>query len=1052
MADAAGRTVGSYRLVRRLGAGGMGEVYLAHDSRLDRPVAIKHARTDLSSDQLTRFRREAWTVARLSHPAIVTIFDLVTDDDGDWIVMEYVDGVTLREHLRRHGRPSIDQALAWVVQVVDALESAHEKGIVHRDLKAENVMLTRGDQIKVLDFGIAKPLSDDAPGDGLTETGAVLGTLRSIAPEQAQGQPVDHRADLFSLGVLLYELLTGLAPFKHENPLRGVLKLIAEPHRPVVEREPSIPSDLSALVDELLAKEPRNRPANAAVVKRALWASLPSTVPLVRREPDASPPVMPDLADVSESTSSLQLAERRQVSVVCCELVSSDGTALDPEWLHESLPVLDERLTEVVTRFGGQMGSRLGHRLTAVFGYPIARGDDAVRAVRAALELRTRKTDTTDVRIGIHTGQAVVTAGAASGGLVLGVTADRALAVQGHANLGAVVLSAATRRLVDRAFELEPLGEVWRVESIRRPEIRGADARGLVPMVARDRELELLLGSWQRAREGRGQVVLISGDAGIGKTRLLRGLHDALPTPHPTWWMVHGSPFLQSSPFAPLADLLRREALDPTAEDPVGSLSAFLGDFGLAGGGSTYLLASLLELPADEHEVVASLGPDERRKLTLDLLTALFLERAEQTPLLLVVEDLHWIDPSTLEVLDRVIGQISASSLCMLVTSRPDGLPSWRHEVDHTRIHLGPLTASESASLIDRVVADRTLSVAVRYQILARTDGVPLFLEELTKTLLESEQTIEPNAIPETLRDSLAARLDRLGTAKRVAQIAAVLGRSFKLDLLAQVVGANEDSVARSLERLVDAGLLYRKGFGASTRYVFKHALIQDIAYESHLRKDRQALHRTVADMLVDRFPTLRDRQPEFVAHHFTEAGDVGTAVHFLRLAGQKAIRESAFREARDHFGRACDLIDTSGDLRVEVPDQIAGLTGHARARTPVNGFTSEEVEATWSRIGTLSGDRLATPNADALLGLYIFHTLRANLSEARAVGDQIHDAFHDSDDPLHFFLSRIVHSSSCLFGGDLRGALQSNFEMLELSNPALRQAQLKAFGVDYEP
>lgn len=267
----ADRVIGPYRLVRRLGAGGMGEVFLAHDSRLDRLVAIKHAHAELATpEQRARFRREAWAAARLAHPAIVPVFDILSDEDGDWIVMEHVDGPTLREHLAAHGPPPPATAAAWAAQIAEGLAAAHDKGIIHRDLKTENVMIAASGHLKIVDFGLAKPLAAEDPGLSVSGSGAVLGTLRSMAPEQARGHQVDPRADLFSLGVLLYELLTGVAPFSGGSPFDILTRLAVQPHDPVAVHNPAVPPRLAALVDALLAKSPEARPASAAVVAEAL--------------------------------------------------------------------------------------------------------------------------------------------------------------------------------------------------------------------------------------------------------------------------------------------------------------------------------------------------------------------------------------------------------------------------------------------------------------------------------------------------------------------------------------------------------------------------------------------------------------------------------------------------------------------------------------------------------------------------------------------------------------------------------------------------------------
>ncbi|MEM8964111.1 MAG: protein kinase, partial [Acidobacteriota bacterium] len=1021
---ASGRLVGPYRLVRRLGAGGMGEVYLAEDDRLGRQVALKHARVDLPEAFKARFRREAWAAARLSHPGIVTIHDLIAVDDGDWIVMEFVEGMSLRRRLKLHGPLAHARVVAWAIEITAALGAAHDKGIVHRDLKAENVMVTPDERVKVLDFGLAKPILDDTSVSSLTSSGEVLGTLRSIAPEQAQGQSVDARADLFSLGVLLYEMLTGLTPFVGENPFQSVYKLVAQPHTPVLEHDPSISSELSALVDHLLAKTPEARPASAADVGRAL------------RDLDTS-------SDVT--TSGLQpttafraapprsFAERRQVSVLCCELMTATADpASHPEVLHEQLPVFRDRVGETVERHGGRIDATQGHRLVVVFGFPAANERAAMNAVRAGFELAATSGDGLELRIGIHTGSAVVSA--AASGLVLGATLDHAVDVQKHATRATVVLSDTTRQLVESEASLEPVAEqIWRVTGVLARETDAGSSDAVLPMVARQREVELLLGCWHRAREGHGQAVLISGEAGIGKTRMLRALRDALPQPSPRWWVVYGSPFLRDSPLAPIIDLLRREVIGTDEHAALDQLVAFLDRYGLHDDELVFLFAKLLDLPTDDRWPTLTLDSNERRRKTLEALVALVVAMADEQPWLLVIEDLHWIDPSTLELLNHLVGCVATAPLCLLATGRPEGLPSWESEVALTRIHLGPLTARESTELVELIVAGRELPDRLRDRILDHADGVPLFVEELTRDVIDQPHERDAVSIPATLRDTLMARLDRLGHAKLVAQSAAVLGRTFTLDLLEVLTEIPVSRLVLELDELAEAGIVYRKGYGSSAHYGFKHALIQDIAYESLLRKDRQSLHRTTAEVLVSGLSALGERRPEVVAHHYIAAGELARAIRPLQSAGDKAIDASAYVEACRHLERALDLIETVPDRSEYVDEEIVVLTGLGYVIGILEGTFSSATELYWQRAYSLNRDHSAEPGMQLLKGLHTIALLRGEFVRARFWGEKAWIAGREHSDPQQVVWAYLANAGTSFFDGDLDRMSRANKVALDL-------------------
>jgi DNA-binding winged helix-turn-helix (wHTH) protein/tetratricopeptide (TPR) repeat protein len=711
------------------------------------------------------------------------------------------------------------------------------------------------------------------------------------------------------------------------------------------------------------------------------------------------------------------MSERRQVTVVCCELVGSEGPsgppqAFDPEALHELMLRLRAEAAAVTRRYDGHLGSILGsQRMLICFGYPQAHEDNARRAVRAALELvdevarmsadfdRGRRI-VLGLRVGVHTGPAVVSVPLQDQEpMTLGSTLDLAMALQALAEPGCVIVSPATCSLIDKGFALEALPAVQvpgiaaplipcRVlEPIELPENRSG---GLPPLVGREGEMELLLSRWTLAREGNGQVILISGEAGIGKSRLVLGLRERLEEGTAQWGACFGSPYTQSSPLQPVVGLLRQVLLRGEGASPLDRLASALQDVGLAD--AVPLFAPLLDLPLDDRHPAPPLTPERRREKTLDALASLVVEMAERQPLVLLIEDLHWLDPTTLAWLDRLIDQVASTPLLLLLTLRLHTLEAlWGPRGHLTQITLTPLNDSEAEQVVERVAGERSLPAAVRRQIVARTDGVPLFLEELTKAVLESHASGERQELPATLRDSLAERLDRLGTAKEIAQIAAVIGRVFSFELLAAVCSCDEGTLQQELRRLVQAELVYRKGFGGQARYLFKHSLVQDAAYESLLKRERQQIHRQIAETLATRFGETAATAPEILAHHYTEAGLTGPAIDFWVRAGELASRRSASLEAVSHLDRALQLLQDLAEGPERDRRELRIQTFRAPAIVTARGYADPEIEQAYFRAEVLA-ERLAEAEERfwAVLGLHIYYVSSGKLTQGLDLAERL--------------------------------------------------------------
>jgi class 3 adenylate cyclase/predicted ATPase len=767
-------------------------------------------------------------------------------------------------------------------------------------------------------------------------------------------------------------------------------------------------------------------------------------------------------------------AERRQLTVLFCDLADSTRLSrqLDLEDLREVGLAYQATCVEVIQRFDGYIAQYLGDGLLVYFSYPQAHEDDAQRAVRAGLgildamgtlntRLQQAKGIRLVVRLGIHTGPVVVgTMG--SGGrheqLALGETPNIAARLQSLAAPDTVAISDTTYRLVQGYFLCDDLGlhslrgvetplQVYCVvgESAAQSRLDVAGATGLTPLVGREPEVGLLQERWAQSTDGLGQVVLLSGEAGIGKSRLVHVLTERVANDGAPRLTLRCSPYHTNSAFYPVIEHLQRLLQWHRNESPearLATLEQALRTAGLPLAEAVPLLASLLSLPVPEQYPPLALSPQRQKQKTQETLVAWLLAEAAQWPVLAVWEDLHWADLSTLELLGLLLDQVPTAHLLLVLTARPEFRTPWAPRSYVTSLTLTRLTRPQIEEMVLRVTGGKPLPAEVLAQVVAKTDGIPLFVEELVKTILEAGLVQEaadryvltgplpPLAIPATLQDALMARLDRLaGVVKEVAQLGAVLGREFAYELLRAVAPLDEATVQQALTQLVEAELFYQRGIPPQATYVFKHALIQDTAYQSLLKGTRQQYHQRIAQVLEQQFPETVEMQPELLAQHYTEAGLMAQAIPYWQRAGQCAIERSAHLEAISHLTKGLELLNTLPDTPEHRQQELDVQTTLGQVLSATKGLAAPEVAAAYHRARVLCQEVGETPQIFPVLrGLAPFYINRGELQTALELGEQMLSLAQRGHDPARLAEAHIMLGNALFYLGEL-GAARTHME-----------------------
>jgi class 3 adenylate cyclase/predicted ATPase len=794
------------------------------------------------------------------------------------------------------------------------------------------------------------------------------------------------------------------------------------------------------------------------------------------------------------NVSTQDRAERRQVTVMFSDLVGSTALSarMDPEDLREVISAYQKGVAEIVQRFGGFVAKYMGDGVLVYFGYPQAHEDDAERAVRAGLELVAAvgalKTHAPlQTRVGIATGLVVVGdligSGASQEQAIVGETPNLAARLQGVAEPDAVVIAETTWKLVGSLFELDDLGardlkgisgpvRAWAALRPASVESRfeAFHASGLTALVGREEELDLLLRRWSKAKTGEGQVVLLSGEPGIGKSRLTAALLERLAGEPHTRLRYFCSPQHTDSALYPIISQMERATgftHSDTVQTKLNKLDGVLAR-SFTPKQDAALLAEMLSIPNDGRYPTLELSPRQRRQGTFEALTTQLEALSRSNPVLMIFEDVHWLDPTSLEALGRTVDRLRTLSVLLIVTFRPEFEPPWIGRPYVTALTLNRLGETEIAAMIDGVAGNKPLPESIRQDIIERTDGVPLFVEEMTKAVLEAEGEGDARkttaavpssaqAVPASLHASLMARLDRLGSAKEVAQIGAAIGREFSHALLAAVVRSSESELNSALIQLIAAGLLLRQGMPPYASYVFRHALLQDAAYGTLLREPRRALHARIAETLEGQFAELTQARPELLARQCADAGLIEKAAGLWGRAGQLSLERSALIEAVALFTRALHQVASMPATPAQRREQIKLQVGLANALYHTKGMAAAETRAAFDEARVMIerveglGEHVEDPLLlySVLYGFFIAKFINFDGEAACALARQFLTLAEHQKATAPIMVGHRLLGNTLLCVGDVAEGLTHLDRALALYDPAVHRPLATRFGHD---
>jgi serine/threonine protein kinase/tetratricopeptide (TPR) repeat protein len=956
-----GRPISHYQILSRLGAGGMGEVYLAQDTRLGRKVAIKFLPRNFKQDQerVKRFEREARAISALNHPNIITIHEIGWAEERQFIVTEYVEGETLRQTLLKGPLRHVT-ALEIAIQVASALAAAHEVGMVHRDIKPENIMVRPDQLVKVLDFGLAKlterrsiadesrtltiALSGNEPSitTGIkTMPGLVMGTPQYMSPEQVRGGVVEAPSDIFSLGIVLFEMIAGNKPFTGETPLDVLAAILEKEVTSLARFVTDLPWELDRIVRKALAKRVEDRYQVVEDLRRELKNVLTD----IGRDRETKLETRPErrLDQESQPIPPAE-GERRQVAVICSSLNGYTAMVeqLTPDEVEGIVSLVRAAVLEIVQKYDGMVIRFTGEEMTALFGLPAIHEDDFVRAVKASLEIHGLVREVTG-KLEPRIGQSIRLSTGISSGLVLiqlhssggnreekyqvtGEALQIAARLAAQAEAGEILVGQEARRLISPFFRTEAGQQLslkpksspimtYRIlgESGVQTRLEAAEVVGLTRYTGREKELASLQALYNKARTGEGQFVTIVGEAGAGKSRLLLEFHCLLKNdPGITILQGRCQSYGGDIPYQPFIDLLR-DLLNLQESDDAGLLSrAISGIREIDPNLEIYIpfYLHLLSLQSEEHLLPGHLQSEDFRLTILEALTAIFTLRTRSGPAVIFLEDWHWADKGSDDALKKLVRMAADYPLVIVTTCRPECSFDWAYLKHRTHLYLGPLDSTPSISIMKSVFEADLFPEDLGDLLYRRTGGNPFFIEEICLTLIENGRvqvvdraatlngSLEEFDLPDTVQAVIRARLDRLDRETQRALLhASVIGQEFSRPILERTF-ESPNLLSRSLEKLQTLGLVHQLRVLPEASFRFNHMLTQEVVYESMLSHQRRSLHEAVGQAIEDLSRDRIEERLDLLVYHFSRAENWAKAIRYGRETAEKDARLIRFSEA----------------------------------------------------------------------------------------------------------------------------------------------------------
>lgn len=995
------RTIaGKYEILGELGRGGMGVVYKAKDTKLMRTVALKFLPPELTSDQKykDRFILEAQAASALDHPNICTIHEInETDDEEIFIAMPCYEGETLK--IRIQGKPlPIDLAIDIAIQVAQGLKKAHSKGIVHRDIKSANIMITSDGVVKILDFGLASLTGDSVK----TRTAAIMGTAAYMSPEQAEGEAVDNRTDFWSLGVVLYEMLTGQMPFEGENSLAIIHSILNKSPIPPTELRKEIPTAFERIILKCLRREQGSRYQSV----KSILSDLTKLQSVIEREE------LGVSDDQIRKPETKKEAERRRATVLFVEIIgySEMIEREDAEDVASIMTRCFKMLSFIEEKYGGRINKITESSFRILFGIPEAVEDASKKAVNAAIELRNqiksfRQRENLlipfDVKVGIETGMVIVGAMeilAREDYVVMGETVDRASQLKDLSTVGQIMVGPSTYKYTKEDFEYRPpmsmilrgkKGQISVYELLSvKPKIHrlglGSDRMVFSDMVGRDSELDKLQLHMWKVINGEGSVVNVVGEAGIGKSRLIAELQKKDDVKKVCLLKGRALSIGKNLSFHPLIDIIKNwariEENDSGAESFRKFENACMSTYPEGAAEIVPFVATLMgmKLSGDYNKRIQGIEGEALEKLILKNLRDLFVKIAEKKPLIIVIEDLHWADSTSIEFFESLYRLAENNRILFINVFRPDYVNTServsrtienRYKHFSSEIFLVSLDEKHSEDLIYNLLKIKGLSPNIREIIVKRAGGNPFFLEEIVRSFIDDgvieleegkfrvTEKIDSVVIPETINEVIMARIDKFEEeTKSLLKVASVIGRNFFYKILADVA-EETDEIEERLEFLKERQLILERHRMAELEYLFKHALAQEATYSSILVKKRKELHLKIANSIASIFSERIHEFYGMLAFHYSKGEDLDKAEDFLVKAGGEALKSSASSEALHFYREALTIYLRKYGANAE-PGRIAMLEKYI-ALALFNKGQYVEADEYFSKVLRYYGERL---------------------------------------------------------------------------------------------